>query len=397
MNRLTHTASIPDMASKAALLMRQHADIVLAKAQVTSPLVQKGNDIFERAVRRNGFHFQSNALKSVLRELRQFQQLPTIASTLRLKDALATWSSQHPAEVAARIEAKSSSCLDELQASVQARATLHDLLPSHSADVNSCMNEALRDAPEVTGWNRLCPGQTLEQYRGALPEFQRKLTIQTLVQQASAAVKKRFGHVVFDAPALAASTPGRKGIQAHRSDVLAHSATRAAARQAHCAAEDLTKLPRHTPPSGRAFAELGRLMDLAGTGTGLSLAYSAAGELLHHNTEGVRVEVIALPDPDAGSVRLDYIVVVARADDSRLHDRSTWGPDVQIMGHWKSVSVDALSIPKGKSLLDTRAHVDVPTVPRLTRAQRKDADIQAALVSLIVLTAPTVSHRAPPL
>ncbi|MGV2926851.1 hypothetical protein [Aeromonas hydrophila] len=67
-----------------------------------SPLLTRGNKLFEQSVQRGIGHFQSSDLKQVISALRQLQSPPDSGNAQRVQDAIQHWKQHHPKEVAAR-------------------------------------------------------------------------------------------------------------------------------------------------------------------------------------------------------------------------------------------------------------------------------------------------------
>lgn len=394
-----HTSSVGDMAGKAARLMHERAQIDQAHLHVDSPLVQRGNHFFERAVRRDSLHFQSRDLKKLLREFRQFQKKTDVVNTLRTQRALARWIDHHPREVRARTHETGHRYLDELRMAVDARRVLNTLVPGHHSIVDGCVNPALADSTTVKGWDRLCPGHTFEAHQKALPVFHRKQMLALLVHRASRDLRARRGYVLADAPVLHYGTPARAAIKSYRRAVLSVAASERTALQAHHLARLMSRAQHDQVPDAQALADMRHLMDVGRAGTSLCMAYSVAASLLQHNTDGMRVEIIASRDPNANhnwlaEMHVTYKVVLGRALNSRLDDPATWGEDVSVLGEWKGISADAPGMANHTAVLDTCAQVDVPDLPSLSKAMREDTEVRAALNELGLNVTPNVARRS---
>ncbi len=394
-----HTASVGDMAAKAARLMHEHGQIERARLLADSPLVQRGNDVFERAVQRGSCHFQSRDLKKLLHELRQFQARPDVVNTLRIQRALARWADHHPNEVHARVRDEGHSHLDALRNAVDSRHALNTLTPAHAVTARHCVNDALRHHPDVAGWDRLCPGGTFEAHQKVLPDFHRKTALALLVHRASSDLRARSAYVLADAPVLPAGTPARKTIQKFRHKVLSMADNRRTALEAHRLALRMRGANNDQVPDAQALADMRGLMDAGRAATSLCMAYSAAASLLQHNTDGMRVEIIASRGQDFGppgltAMQVTYKVLLGRAQGSRLDDSSTWGSDVKVLGEWKGVSPDAPDMAMHTSVLDTCAQVDVPDLNLMNKAMRRRADVRAALNELGLDLTPDVARRS---
>lgn len=378
-----HTNCVGDMAGKAARLMFERAQIEQARQSVRSPLVQQGNDVFERAMRRGLGHYQSRDLKKLLRELRQFQAKPDVVNTLRTQRALARWVDHHPMEVCRRTR-DAGDHLEALRRAVDARRLLQTLVPGHRAMAAGCANPVLAHRADVKGWDRLCPGQTLEALQQALPHYHRKQKLALLVHRASGDLRARSSYVLVDAPVLPRGTPARRAIQKYRRKVLQVSGSACSAYDAHLIARQLTSVNNNQAPDGQALATMRHLMDCSRAATSLSMACSTAASLLEHNTDGLRVELIASRDPNEDDAWLEemhvtYKVVLGRPRGSQMDDPVTWGPEVRVLGRWKGVAPEAQGMGPHTSLLDTCAQLEVPDAPFVNNAAQRDAALRAAL------------------
>lgn len=363
---------VSDMASRTARLMQESDALTRAYDALQHPLVQRGNALFQQMVDSQTTTFHSRRLKDVIKALQEFQTHPSVEQSRRMQTALEKWQKHNPNEIIEKLGDQGHKALQDLRNAAQARITIERLMPTHDQDKVNATNPVVAGHPEAPEWNAMCPGKTLEEYRANLPAFQRKLGLQMLVQQSAEALKSRFAYIVRDAPEPDKRAPGAKAQIKHRRAVLNSApATLKLVDKAHLSALSLMKCGPKQVPDGASLASIRATLDQARIGTGLALAYCAAAEVLSRNTQHNRVEIIASKEAGAVTPQLRYELVVARAQDSLLHDRQSWGDDVQILGAWRVVSDRSLAAPQVWSILDTHEQVDVPEVPAPTLAENR--------------------------
>lgn len=363
---------VSDMASRTARLMQESAALTRAYDALHNPLVQRGNALFQQMVDSQTTTFHSRRLKDVIKALQEFQTHPSVEQSRRMQTALEEWQKHNPNEIIERLGNQGHKVLQDLRNVAQARITIERLMPTHDQDKVNAMNPVVAGHPEAPGWNAMCPGTSLEEYRANLPTFQRKLGVQMLVQQSAEALKSRFAYVVRDAPELDKRAPGAKAQIKHRRAVLGSApATLELVDKAHLKALSLMKCGPKQAPDGGSLANIRATLDQTRIGTGLGLAYCAAAEVLSRNNQHNRVEIIASKEAASVTPQLRYELVVARAQASRMQDRQSWGDDVQILGAWRIASDRASTAPQVWSILDTHEQVDVPDVPAPTLAEHR--------------------------
>ncbi|MNF21169.1 Photox toxin [compost metagenome] len=258
----------------------------------TNPLLTQGNKLFEQSVQRGIGHFQSADLKSVISALRQLQTAPDAGKAQRVQDAIQHWEQHHPKEVAAR-----GTRLNELK----------QVLAEQGA-----IARPQQQAPKVMA------GGT-----------------HALLQQSMAGLEKLGSYACTDAQTFVQpSNPDYQKIIGKLSsfgqDPQRLAANQRANNSANMAAIQITR--NKQPLSLRTMENIAKAVDEAKAGCCSTLAYSAATELLRHNSEQ-RIEVLAHRGAH-GHSQTHCFVVVGRAEGSDLGKPQSWGPDARVVDPW---------------------------------------------------------------
>jgi hypothetical protein len=252
----------------------------------------QGNKLFEQSVQRGIGHFQSADLKSVISALRQLQTAPDAGKAQRVQDAIQHWEQHHPKEVAAR-----GTRLNELK----------QVLAEQGA-----IARPQQQAPKVMA------GGT-----------------HALLQQSMAGLEKLGSYACTDAQTFVQpSNPDYQKIIGKLSsfgqDPQRLAANQRANNSANMAAIQITR--NKQPLSLRTMENIAKAVDEAKAGCCSTLAYSAATELLRHNSEQ-RIEVLAHRGAH-GHSQTHCFVVVGRAKGSDLAKPQSWGPDARVVDPW---------------------------------------------------------------
>ncbi|MGN4980728.1 hypothetical protein ACTFBY_04635 [Aeromonas dhakensis] len=265
---------------------------VSSQSSQGNALLARGNTLFEQSVQRGIGHFQSGDLKSVIHALRQLQTTPDAGRAQRVQDAIQHWEQHHPKEVAAR-----GARLTELK---QALAE------------QGAFARPQQQATRVVGG-------------GA----------QALLQRSMAGLEKLGSYACTDAQTFVQpSNPSYQKIigklNAFGQDPQRLAANQRANNSANMAAIQIT---RHKQPiSLRTMENIAKAVDEAKAGCCSTLAYSAAAELLRHNSDQ-RIEVLAHRGAQ-GHSQTHCFVVIGRAEGSELSKPQSWGPNAKVIDPW---------------------------------------------------------------
>ncbi|WP_376869259.1 hypothetical protein AB5G97_02420 [Aeromonas veronii] len=213
-------------------------------------LLTRGNKLFEQSVQRGIGHFQSSDLKQVICALRQLQSTPDSGKVQRVQDAIQHWEQHHPKEVAAR-----GARLTELKQALAEQGAITKAAPRHEPKVMTGGTQALLQK-SMAGLEKLGSYACTD--------------AQTFVQPNNPSYQKIIGK-----------------LNAFGQDPQRLAANQRANNSANMAAIQIT---RNKQP-----LSLRTMENIAKAGCCSTLAYSAAAELLHHNSDQ-RIEVLGF-DP----------------------------------------------------------------------------------------------------
>lgn len=257
------------------------------------PLLAQGNKLFEQSVQRGIGHFQSSDLKQVISALRQLQRAPDNLKTQRVQNAIQHWEQHHPKEVAVR-----GTRLNELKQALSELGAITRTAPRHEPKV-------------VTSG------------------------IHALLQQSMAGLEKLGSYACTDAQTFVRpNNPSYQKIigklNAFGQDPQRLAANQRANSSTNMAAIQITR--NKQPLSLRTMENIAKAVDDAKAGCCSTLAYSAAAELVRHNSDQ-RIEVLAHRGSQ-GYAQTHCFVVIGRAEGSELTKPESWGPHAKVVDPW---------------------------------------------------------------
>ncbi|MFM5339697.1 hypothetical protein ACEUA8_02960 [Aeromonas veronii] len=258
-----------------------------------SPLLAKGNKLFEQSVKRGIGHFQSCDLKQVISALHQLQSAPDSGKAQRVQDAIQHWEQHHPKEVAAR-----GARLTELKQALAEQGAITRAAPRHEPKVMAGGTQALLQK-SMAGLEKLGSYACTD--------------AQTFVQPNNPSYQKIIGK-----------------LNAFGQDPQRLAANQRANNSANMAAIQITR--NKQPLSLRTMENIAKAVDDAKAGCCSTLAYSAAAELLRHNSDQ-RIEVLAHRGAQ-GHAQTHCFVVIGRAEGSELTKPESWGPHAKVVDPW---------------------------------------------------------------
>ncbi|TNH94967.1 hypothetical protein [Aeromonas sobria] len=257
-----------------------------------SPLLTRGNKLFAQSVQRGIGHFQSSDLKQVISALRQLQTAPDSNKAQRVQDAIQHWEQHHPKEVAAR-----GARLTELKQALAEQGAIARTAPRHEPKV-------------VAGGTHV------------------------LLQQSMAGLEKLGSYACTDAPTFVQpNNPNYQKIFG-KLDAFDQDPQRKVANQRANGGVNMAAIQTRNkqPLPLRTLENIAKAVDQAQAGCCSTLAYSAAAELLRHNSDQ-RIEVLAHRGTH-GHAETHCFVVIGRAEGSELTKPESWGPNAKVVDPW---------------------------------------------------------------
>ena len=220
------------------------------------------------------------------------QTAPDSSKAQRVQDAIQHWEQHHPKEVAAR-----GARLTELKQALAEQGTIARTAPRHEPKV-------------VAGGTH------------------------ALLQQSMAGLEKLGSYACTDAPTFVQpNNPNYQKIFG-KLDAFDQDPQRKVANQRANGGVNMAAIQTRNkqPLPLRTLENIAKAVDQAQAGCCSTLAYSAAAELLRHNSDQ-RIEVLAHRGAQ-GHAETHCFVVIGRAEGSELSKPESWGPNAKLVDPW---------------------------------------------------------------
>jgi|GEM_PF-2805692 len=282
-------------------------------------LLERGNKIFEKSVRRSALHFQSTPLQHVLYTLHRLQKDPELRKVKQLQNAIKFWEKHHPKEVAKRNTHLG--CLKNV---------LSNIIKTHETPDNAHLYYSyipirLTGSPQSQSINR-----------PSIPVKTQKISVLDLVKRSAATLCQLSNYACTDAATF--MNPKDPGYSKAMNKLALFDANQKRQLSNHHSQMAVTHIQmmaeRKAPITQQQLDNVAHHVHNAQAGCCSTLAFAAAAELLRHNT-GYRIEILAHKGAKSYN-QTHCFVVIGRDQNSSFTQPQSWGKQTMVIDIWKS-------------------------------------------------------------